>query len=77
MTEKLTDAACKNIIISLARKLGINPRLVTTRLMSDEDKNDMRNGDVPIKMLELYLKLWIEEGLPNHREGKTVPLAQE
>lgn len=62
---KLTDAACKVIIKELARKLGVDAKLIVTRLLSEDDKNDIRNGELPIAALECGIKLWIKAGCPD------------
>jgi hypothetical protein len=66
MPQRLSDEACKGIIRRIARKLGVEPRLITTRLMSEDDKNDMRNGDLPQEALELHVKVWMENGMPDY-----------
>lgn len=75
--KRLTDDACKEIIRGIALKHKIKPRLITTRLMSEEDKDDMRNGDVPASVLDLHVEVWIKEGMPDYAHGKTIPLAEE
>jgi len=59
-----TDKVCKEIIRTLARKLGIDPpSLITTRLMSEDDKNDMRKGLLTVEVLELHIKVWKAAGM--------------
>lgn len=74
MTIKKTDEACKNIIRHIATKLNVEAKLITTRLMSEEDKNDMRKGDLPANVLELHVKLWINSGMPDYAHGLTEPM---
>ena len=71
---KLSDDACKRIIRRIALKHKIEPRLITTRLMSEDDKEDMRRGDLPMTALDLHVELWIKAGLPDYAHGKTEPL---
>jgi hypothetical protein len=62
-SHSLSDEVCKNIIRRLARKHGIiPPSLITTKLMSEDDKNDMRNGLLPISALEAHIVVWKEQG---------------
>ena len=77
MSTTLSDKACKAIIIRVARKLNVEARLITTRLMSEDDKNDMRAGLLPIEALEAHVKVWIENGLCDYAHGKTVALRYE
>ena len=74
---KLTDEACKNIIRRIALMHNIEPRLITTRLMSEEDKDDMRYGELPINALNLHVEVWIKAGMPDYAHGKTIPMAEE
>lgn len=71
---KLTDEACKNIIKSMGQRLGIDPKLITTRLMDENDKNDMREGNLSISVLELHVTLWIKAGCPDYAHGSTEPM---
>ena len=74
---KMDDRKCKDIIKFLARKLGADPKLIVTRLMSEDDKNDMRNGDLPMESLECHIKVWMEAGCPDYvnvkYENSSVP----
>ena len=74
MSQKLTDDACKTIIRRIALKHKIEPRLITTRLMSEDDKNDMRNGDIPYTSLDLHIELWVKKGMPDYAHSKTIPM---
>lgn len=77
MPGNLTDKACVAIIKQLAKELGMEARLITTRLISEDDKNDMRNGDLPRISLKLHIELWKKAGYPDYAHGKSIPLAQE
>ena len=77
MPRNLTDSECKDIIRRLGKRLNVEPRLITTRLMSEDDKQDMREGNVPVKSLEVHIKAWIAAGMPDYAHGKTVALRYE
>lgn len=77
MSKALTDAECKDIIRRLGKRLKVDPKLIVTRLMSEEDKKDMRDGNLPLESLRCHVKVWIDTGLPDYAHGKTVPLAME
>lgn len=72
--QKISDDACKNIIRRIALKHEIAPKLIVTRLMSEEDKDDMRNGDLPYDCLDLHVELWIKAGMPDVAHGFTEPM---
>lgn len=73
----LSDDDCKQIITKLCKKLCVRPQLVVTRLLSEDDKNDMRNGDLPIESLECHIKVWVDNGMPDYAHGKTEPYYDE
>ncbi len=77
MPTTLSDKACKAIINRIAKKLNVEARLITTRLMSEEDKDDMRAGLLPTDILEAHVKIWMGNGLCDYAHGKTIPLKQE
>lgn len=67
----LTTNECKRILSKLGFKLGVSPALVATRLLSDEDKQDMQNGDLTIESLECAIKSWMFNGMPDYANGLT------
>jgi hypothetical protein len=77
MPRNLTDSECKDIIRKLGKRLNVEPRLITTRLMSEDDKQDMREGNLPVKSLEVHIKVWMDNGMPDYAHGKTIPLKHE
>lgn len=58
-------------------KLGVSPRLISERLLSDLDKNDILSGLVPIASLEKAVEVWRDSGMPNYALGLTVSYAAE
>lgn len=73
----LTDEECKAIIKSVAIKLCARAQLIATRLLTEEDKNDMRQGNLSIEVLEDHIKVWIENGMPDYAHGKHETYAEE
>jgi len=73
----LSDDDCKAIISKVCKKLCVRPRLVVERLLSEDDKNDMRNGELPIEALECAIQVWVSNGMPDYAHGKTETYAQE
>jgi len=53
--------------------LCIKANLISTRLLSKEDKQDMLHGLLPEETLFTAVKCWIESGMPNYAEGNTEP----
>lgn len=72
--ELLTKEECKKIISRVGFELGVSPKLIITRLLSDEDKNDMVVGFLKIEALKLNISVWMGNGMPDYAHGKTVPM---
>ena len=53
--------------------LCVKAELISTRLLSKEDKQDMLDGLVTDEALYTHVKCWMEAGMPNYAEGKTEP----
>ena len=64
-----TAEECKKILSSLGFKLGVSPRLISVRLLSAQDKEDMINGLVPITSLEKAVEVWRDTGMRNYADG--------
>ena len=47
--------------------------LISTRLLSKEDKQDMLNGLVPVDSLMTAVKCWMAAGMPDYANGLTDP----
>lgn len=63
----LSDELCIKIIKRVAARHKIAPRLITTRLMDDDDKDSMRRGEISEDVLDLFVRLWIKKGMPMQR----------
>lgn len=72
-----TDKECKSLISSVAWSLGVSPRLISTRLLDDNDKNDLRHGLVSESELECAVEVWRGNGMPDYANGKTLALKYE
>lgn len=68
-----TSEQCKRILFSIGIKFGVSPALISTRLLSPEDKIDMVNGLIPIDALELAVKVWMANKMPDYANGNTAP----
>jgi uncharacterized protein YaeQ len=69
-----TREECKKIISNMGWLCGVSPKLIATRLLSEDDKQDMLNGDLPAEALECAVKVWIENGMPDYANGNTDPM---
>lgn len=58
-------------------KFGVSPRLISLRLLSDLDKDDMLRGIVEIVELETAVEIWRDNGMPDYAHGKTIPYHTE
>jgi len=74
MPRKITDKACKDIIRTIGNKLGVDPKFIALRLLDENDKDDMRNGELSMSLLEAHVKAWIQKGMPDYAHGCTEPL---
>lgn len=72
-----TDSECKKIISEIAWSLGVSQALITTRLLSDDDKNDLRLGVLDIVALKRSVEVWRDNGMPDYAHGKDVPMKHE
>jgi hypothetical protein len=69
--EVLTKEECKKILSKVGFKLGVSPSLITTRLLSDEDKLSMLDGHLTISSLEAAVEVWKDNGMPDYAHGNT------
>lgn len=71
--QQLTDDVCKKIIRRIALKHNIEPRLITTELMDEADKDDMRAGNLPVYVLDKYVELWTKRKLARTESQRDEP----
>ena len=69
MKKTLTVEECKRKLFKLGIKLGVSPNLISTRLLSKDDKDDMLNGLIPDESLETAVKVWMDNGMPDYANG--------
>ncbi len=53
--------------------LCVKAELISTRLLSESDKQDMLLGLVPVESLITGVKIWMENGMPDYANGNTTP----
>lgn len=61
----LTSDECRRMIFNVGVKCGVSPKLIATRLLSDDDKNDMLAGLIDETYLEQAVRVWMDNGKPN------------
>ena len=69
----LTREQCQKKLFQLGIKLGVSPKLISLRLLSKEDKEDMLNGLLTDDALECHVKVWISNKMPDYANGNTDP----
>lgn len=70
----LTVEDCKLIIKKLGMRHNVHPALISSRLLSKEDKQDMLDGNLSIEALVCAVSAWIAAGKPDYAQGNTAPL---
>jgi len=50
----------------------IKAELISTRLLSREDKQDMLSGLLPIESLICHVKVWKEHGMYSYSDGSNL-----
>ena len=68
----MTDDECKKIIIRIAKRLSVRASLITTLMLSEDDKNDMRAGELAVDSLEAHIQAWILGGIPSLIERRSL-----
>ena len=64
-----TKEECQKKLFYLGLKLGVSPRLIATRLLSEADKDDMLNGLLDDDSLETGVRVWRDNGMPEYSNG--------
>ena len=70
----LSGAQCKDLLQTVGKMLCVKADLIRTRLLSEEDKHDMLNGDLPIDTLVCGVKTWMDAGMPDYAHGLSEPM---
>jgi hypothetical protein len=65
----MTIEECKTMLFKLAVKHGVSPKLISERLLSKEDKDDMLAGLITFDTLDCYVGVWKEQGMCNYANG--------
>jgi hypothetical protein len=73
MNQARTVEECKRILIKVAIKHGVAPRVISERLLSLEDKDDMLCGLISFDTLDCHVKVWKEYRMCNYADGTGRP----
>jgi hypothetical protein len=65
----LSVAQCKDLLRTVAKMLCVKAELVSTRLLSAEDKQDMIDGLITLDVLATHVKVWKENKMPDYTKG--------
>ena len=65
----LSVEQCKDLLKIVGKMLCVKAELISTRLLSKEDKEDMLAGKVSIESLVTAVRVWRDHGMPNYAEG--------
>lgn len=69
----LTDADCILIVTKVAKIHDVTVEEVMSLMMSPEDLEDLKNGDILFEALKLHVKVWCEMGKLNKNSNYGFP----
>jgi hypothetical protein len=69
----LSEKHCKDLLSEIAKMLCVKEEMISNRLLSEEDKQDLLDGNIPIESLITHVKVWIANGMPDYAHGNTYP----
>ncbi len=72
-TSELTTLSveqCKDVLRTVGKMFCVKPEWISTKLLSSDDKEDMKNGELPIESLIAHVKVWVEHGMLDYVSPK-------
>jgi hypothetical protein len=69
----VTVDECKRSLFKLGIKHGVAPKLISERLLSKDDKQDMLQGLITLETLDFFVTVWKESGMSNYADGTMKP----
>ena len=60
-----TKKQCQKKLFQLGLKYGVSPRLISTKLLSEQDKHDMLAGILSDEALDESVKVWVAGRAPD------------
>ncbi len=64
-----TKEECQRQLFKIGIELGVSPKLISTRLLSKDDKDDMVRGLIPIDSLVTAVRVWMGNGMQDYANG--------
>jgi hypothetical protein len=64
------------MLVRAGLKHGVSPSLISTRLLSEVDKADMRNGLIEQQALNEHVEVWKLAHMPEYSKGHIKPYIQ-
>jgi hypothetical protein len=64
---------CRKMLVKLAIKHRVTPKLICERLLSKQDWDDMLAGITTYETLAAHVALWREEEMWNYSDGTRSP----
>ena len=61
------------MLITVSKMLCVKAQMISTRLLSKQDKQDMLNGLISPEQLLVATKVWIDNGMPDYANGQIRP----
>lgn len=69
----LSVEQCKDLLKMIGQALCVKAEMISTRLLSKEDKQDMLDGKLDLETLITAVKAWKKSGMPDYANGHTEP----
>lgn len=60
---------CRKMIVKVGMRYAVPPKLISERLLSLEDKEDMLHGLITAEILDSFVKVWKESGMSHYANG--------
>ncbi len=67
--KKRTVRECQSMLFKLGVEFGISPKIISSKLLSIDDKNDMLEGLISYDALRVAVERWIAVGKPDYAKG--------
>ena len=67
---RLSVEHCKDLLRMIAKMFCVKAELISTRLLSKEDKQDMLEGLISVEELLSHVKVWVQNGMPDYVNKK-------
>lgn len=73
MSQNISSDKCRRMIFDIGLALGVSPKLISTRLLSKQDKDDMLAGELTKETLTSHVSIWNKMGMLDYSEGSCEP----